>query len=232
MDFLGGTPTAYFPQENWLVQRNDVARMCKKNGWSASHLAAHRGFTELLNILANYGADIDVKDIGGFTPFDLATRNGHDATADYIRKARSPPAEGSNAHDSDSGHGGAMRSILVRESNSHHGADSVANRALAAAQKKPKFCGPCYEAFRLGVFNSAFIGFINGRSTSCRFCKMMWNNYDETATTHARFCKDSNVTYLRLLKPGWMNYGFDEVSRHRVRKLSSMSKVIPMLRRQ
>ncbi|KAH7401141.1 ankyrin repeat-containing domain protein, partial [Phaeosphaeria sp. MPI-PUGE-AT-0046c] len=77
MDFVIGTPTSYFKQEKWLVQRNVVARLCKTNGWNASHLAAHRGFTDILTILLNYGADLDIKDNAGLAPVNLAVKNGH-----------------------------------------------------------------------------------------------------------------------------------------------------------
>ncbi|OAK97929.1 ankyrin [Phaeosphaeriaceae sp. SRC1lsM3a] len=225
-DFVGGTPTTYFRQESWLVQRNINARMCKTSGWNAVHMAAHRGFTELLAVLVRHGAVLEVKDVGGYTPLDLAVKNGHGATADFILRVRGSPAGKSDLRDLHSIVGGSMLSIRDRESNPLQQDDwapkvstrihvdpetgSDNNSEIKTAQENPQICPRCAKAFKSGNFD--VVRTFN--STFCRFCIMLNSDKWATELSHVDHVKDSNMTYVRFFEPGG-----SEVSLHRVRKV-------------
>ena len=55
-------------------------------GWCpALHWSACRGSLGVAQVLFRYGATLDVKDVDGLTPTDVAVRHGHGAFSDALR---------------------------------------------------------------------------------------------------------------------------------------------------
>jgi ankyrin repeat protein len=93
----GWTPflCAFF-YEHWAVVEYLLDQGCVVNhrdgtGWTALHYAAMLGDLEHAQLLFRFGAQLDLRDVDGNTPADLAVQEGHPvfadaATAEEIRR--------------------------------------------------------------------------------------------------------------------------------------------------
>jgi len=91
-DMLGASPLARAVEREYV----DVARRLlevpsldinarDRSGMTALHMAAAVGNDTLATALLAHGARIDIKEENGFTPADLAQRNGHTVLAAKLR---------------------------------------------------------------------------------------------------------------------------------------------------
>ena len=62
---------------NFLIEMNANIHAANKNGETAIHISASRGYVQLTNILLEKGADVDVQDGEGRTPVILAAMSDH-----------------------------------------------------------------------------------------------------------------------------------------------------------
>ncbi|KAI0639688.1 ankyrin [Trametes polyzona] len=63
-----------------------------ENGYTALHLAADRGHTEVVRVLLERGADREIKDQDGFTAKELAEVAGHDEIVNLLSDTRNQPS--------------------------------------------------------------------------------------------------------------------------------------------
>lgn len=54
-------------------------------GWTALHVAAYAGNTEAAGLLLAYGAEREVRDLVGRTPFQLASELEHEAIMQLLK---------------------------------------------------------------------------------------------------------------------------------------------------
>ncbi|KAF5345969.1 hypothetical protein D9756_010931 [Leucocoprinus leucothites] len=59
-----------------------------KDGWTALHLAARNGHTEIVKVLAELKADLNLQDKYGETALHLATKNIHAEIAKFLTKLK------------------------------------------------------------------------------------------------------------------------------------------------
>ena len=68
-------------QELRAMLDRDPEALTRRNvmGWTALHVAAYSGNTEAAGLLLAYGAERDVRDLVGRTPYQLASELEHEA---------------------------------------------------------------------------------------------------------------------------------------------------------
>ena len=62
------------------------------NGWSSLHYAADMGIVELIKMLLDAGASLELRTQEGLTPIDCAYRRGHLSSVEQMRAAQGPSA--------------------------------------------------------------------------------------------------------------------------------------------
>lgn len=77
-------------QGAWRERRNRAAEMFMKSQWSALHIAAHRGFSNIVRYLVNNGADLGIQDKHGCTPLDIAINMSNMATVAWLLSQKCP----------------------------------------------------------------------------------------------------------------------------------------------
>lgn len=201
----------------------------------SSQLAAHRGFTQILAILVRHGANLDVKDNGGSTSLELAVNNGHDATADYIRKVRRAHADKSNTdvlnrciessepgsigHDYELVAQNQVDSSMYRDPSAISGIVSSLTTYTEAVQKSTGLCGICFEAIGSGELK-----LVRASDEFCRFCNLVRHSRSPIDSSTLKFGRQSNQTHV-----DFSGQSGSEVS-CQVRKLPGMLNLVTTIR--
>ncbi len=63
----------------WQIFTQDIV------GNQPLHVAAFKGYKDVVEYLVGRGADINARDFIGNQPIDLAARMGHEAVVEYLR---------------------------------------------------------------------------------------------------------------------------------------------------
>ncbi|HEU0188105.1 MAG TPA: ankyrin repeat domain-containing protein [Gallionellaceae bacterium] len=71
---------------HWLLTKN-VAINFSENGLSPVILAAEKGYTDIMQVLVNHGADLKVVNTEGKTPMEIALARGFNRTAEVLHLA-------------------------------------------------------------------------------------------------------------------------------------------------
>jgi ankyrin repeat protein len=82
--------SSYFRSDNQWNERVEYARICKKKGWHALHLAAYQGRSNTLRALCDAGAQVAALDDSGYSPLDVAMHNSQDMAAYYLLSRKCP----------------------------------------------------------------------------------------------------------------------------------------------
>ncbi|MGE0488365.1 MAG: ankyrin repeat domain-containing protein [Vulcanimicrobiota bacterium] len=74
-------------QELRALLDHDPEALSRRNvmGWTPLHVAAYAGNTEAAGLLLAYGAEREVRDLVGRTPFQLASELEHEAILKLLR---------------------------------------------------------------------------------------------------------------------------------------------------
>lgn len=71
---------------HWLLTKN-VEINFSQNGFSPVLLAAEKGYTDIMQVLVNHGADLNVANAEGKSPMEIALANGFNRTAEVLHLA-------------------------------------------------------------------------------------------------------------------------------------------------
>lgn len=71
---------------HWLLSKN-VEINFSQNGVSPVVLAAEKGYTDIMQVLINHGADLHVQNAEGKTPMEIALAKGFNRTAEILHLA-------------------------------------------------------------------------------------------------------------------------------------------------
>lgn len=83
-------PNQYRLMGPWRNLRDEAAQMFRNNDWSAIHIAAHRGYSRILELLIAWGADVAAVDRSLRTALDVALDASNISTAFMLLDRKVP----------------------------------------------------------------------------------------------------------------------------------------------